>query len=315
MLQASAGIALSMLLGACDQSSRPLIVARHVWPGYEFMYLAQELDLIDPQRVAFLETQSASETLQLLRDGKADGGALTLEEVLRARDRGLDLSVVLVFNISAGADVLTARSVVRTLKDLRGRRIGVADGAVGSVMLDRALAAADLSMRDVQVVPLTAGEQVAAWVEGRVDALVTYDLAARQIVASGGRPVFTSRQAPNLIVDVLAFRTDAPTAGDAISALIGAHFKAQQHFRTNHEDALFRLAPRLGLPADQIRATFRGLVLSDYQNNLRMLSGEQPVLLHGAQQLSAIMRTGGMIDQTAVLDTLIDDRHLLRSLR
>ena len=120
VLLAGTWMVLSVLLGACEQSAHPVTVARHVWPGYEFMFLAQELGFIDPGEVEFTETSSASETLQLLLDGRVDGGALTLDEVLRAHSKGVALSVVLVFNVSAGADVLITRSKLGNLQDLRG---------------------------------------------------------------------------------------------------------------------------------------------------------------------------------------------------
>jgi NitT/TauT family transport system substrate-binding protein len=56
-----------------------------------------------------LELLSNSDSLQALAAGTVDGAGLTLDEAIGARAAGLDMKIVLVFDISTGADVLLAR--------------------------------------------------------------------------------------------------------------------------------------------------------------------------------------------------------------
>lgn len=98
-------LALGLILPGCGQSA-PLKVAAHVWPGYELMFLAKEQGWLDPERVELVSTPFASSSLEALISGQVDAAALTLDEVLSARDRGLPLTVVLVFNVSAGTLML-----------------------------------------------------------------------------------------------------------------------------------------------------------------------------------------------------------------
>lgn len=99
-------------------ADKPIAIAAQVWPGYEPMFLARSEGWLDAERVHLLETASATESLQALRDGTVDGAALTLDEVLKARATGLSLSVVMIFDLSAGADMLVARAGITTLADL-----------------------------------------------------------------------------------------------------------------------------------------------------------------------------------------------------
>lgn len=98
-------LALGLILPGCGQSA-PLKVAAHVWPGYELMFLAKEQGWLDPERVELVSTPFASSSLEALISGQVDAAAVTLDEVLSARDRGLPLTVVLVFNVSAGSLML-----------------------------------------------------------------------------------------------------------------------------------------------------------------------------------------------------------------
>ena len=167
-------LGLSCLLTAC-QPAQPLRVASHVWVGYEPMFLARSLGWLDPSKVSLHETASATESMAALAQGRVEAAALTLDEVLRLRDDGLDLAVVLIFNISAGADALIARPSLRTLADLRGARVGFEHGAVGELVILEALRQAGLTLEEIVAVNLPADQYVEAYDAGRVDALAAYE--------------------------------------------------------------------------------------------------------------------------------------------
>ncbi|MCK5188995.1 MAG: ABC transporter substrate-binding protein, partial [Methylococcales bacterium] len=101
-----------------------MIISSHVWPGYDLMFLAQKQGwLVDPN-LKLLTTQSATDSIMALSTGQVDGAALTLDEVLLARDKGIPLTIVLVFDISAGADMVLSRAKINSLSELKGKRIG-----------------------------------------------------------------------------------------------------------------------------------------------------------------------------------------------
>lgn len=306
-------IVVGLLLAGCGQNQGPTKVAIHVWPGYEFLFLARSLGLLDPNKVELVETQSASGTLELLKQGKVDGGALTLDEVIRCRSLGIPLSVVLVVDASAGADVILARPEIKTLTDLKGKKIGVETGAVGSIMLDQGLASAGLKVDDVVVLESSIDQHLEGWENNLFDAVITYEPVSSQIKALGGQMIFSSREAKDLIVDVMAFRTEALKNSDSITHLIQAHYAALKHFSTNRWDAYYRMAPRLGLQPEQVSQTFQGLILPDEANNRRLLSGPKPAILVSAEKLSKIMTSAGMIDDAISFRGLINDSFLLRA--
>ncbi len=72
-------------LPACGWLDQPLTVAAHLWVGYEPMFLADNRQWLEHDRVKLLQTTNSMETVAALQDGRAQAGALTLDEVLRAR--------------------------------------------------------------------------------------------------------------------------------------------------------------------------------------------------------------------------------------
>jgi NitT/TauT family transport system substrate-binding protein len=298
-------------LAGCAKPS-PLRIAAHVWPGYELMFLARTQGWLPADQVQLIETQNSTASLAALARGDTDGAALTLDEVLRARANGLALTVTLVFDISAGADALIARPEVRGLKDLAGKRIGAETSALGALMLHKTLAAAGLAPSAVTVVPVASTGHYESWTQKNLDALVTYEPTSGRLEAEGARRLFDSRSLPNMIVDVLAVRADLAAAqAEHLRLLAEAHFRGVRHLQSNPQDAAYRMAGRLALPADRAYDAFRGLQLPALDINRRLLAptGE---LLGTAAALSSIMARAGLLPREDDLRALVSDAYLPR---
>jgi hypothetical protein len=101
-------------LHACSAPVAAMRVGSIVYPGYESMFLARELGLLDERRVRLVELLHNSDTLRALAAGQLEAAALSLDGLLTARADGVDLRAVLVFDVAAGAghrlDVLAVRA-------------------------------------------------------------------------------------------------------------------------------------------------------------------------------------------------------------
>ncbi len=301
-------------LNGCALQARPLTIGLHIWPGYEPLLLARALGWLDPNKIKLIENQSATHTIGLLKTGKIDGGALTLDEVLRAREMGIALSVVLVCDISAGADMLLARPNIKALGDLKGHRVAVEDGALGALMLHQVLQAAGLKAEDIQLVSQSVDQHTDAWKRGDIEAVVTYEPAASRILAMGGHKLFDSRQIPNTVIDVLAIRTELLDGAhaDAARHLVAAHLKALNYINTHPDDASYRMAPDFKLPPEKVLSMFKGLVLPDLGNNRRLLATSSPLVSKSAKRVADILLKAGILHTPADLDGLLRPEYLPR---
>jgi len=284
------------LLGCDSQPTAPLKVAAHIWPGYEFMFLAQQEKWLDPQQVNLIQTHSATESLQALKEGKIDAAALTLDEVLRARADGIDLTVILIFNISAGADMLLAKPEFTTIQQLKGKRIGLEQGALGAIMLAKLLQQNNLTYDDIQQIPININQAYAAWQNNEVDALITYEPLASQLLANHAHKLFDSRDIPNTIIDVLAIRTkNINHHQPAIRHLIAQHFKAFNHFHNNIQDASYRMATHLQLAPEKVLTQYKGLLLANINYNKQLMQNPASSLLKNTRSLQTLMIKLGII--------------------
>ncbi len=294
-------------IAACAR--KPFAIGVHPWIGYESFRLAREFGWL-PEGVVLHEGKSALDTLAGLRQGRLDAGALTLDETIAARVSGVPLSVVLVFNVSAGADVLLVRPEIKTLAELAGKRIGVERSAVGALMLVKTLSHAGLDESAIQVVDIPVPAQPKAWREGRIDAAITYEPVASQLRREGAVALFDSRQIPDTIFDVLAVRRDRLIGRRRLlRQLIEAHFRALAHLRINREDAIYRIATYQKTTDVDVRRALGGVMLPGLEANHVFLKAGS--LFHqAAQQLMSLMHSKGLIPQRDEMKQLLDDRYL-----
>jgi len=159
-LAGAGSAALLAGLTGCGDPQPPLKVGTIVFPGYEFLFLARELQLFKPEEVRLVELLSSSDNLRLLEESRLDAATLTVDEVMATRSKGVDLRIVAVLDVSDGADAVMARAGLTRPEQLRGRRIGAEDGAMGVVLLDAVLQAGGLRLEDVVKVPITADHSV-----------------------------------------------------------------------------------------------------------------------------------------------------------
>ena len=75
-----------------------------------------------------------------------------------SRWTGCDPRIILVVDVSNGADVVVGRRGMRTMRDLEGKSVAVESGALGAFVLSRALALNGMQASDVNVVHLESNE-------------------------------------------------------------------------------------------------------------------------------------------------------------
>jgi len=308
-LTAAAGLAG---LSGCASAKEPgLRIASIPWIGYELLYLSQQLAPQQTQGVHLVELLSNTDTMQALAAGNVDGAGLTLDEVIAAHSAGLDLKIILVMDFSAGGDVLLARPEIDQLALLKGKRIGVEQTAIGAAMLDAALKQAGLTIDQVDIVNLTLDQQLAAFKNKQVDALVSFEPTATQLEAAGARRLFDSRAIPGSIVDVLAISEKALQANPATTRrLLAQYFAALAYFRQHPDLAAERISPRLGLAPQAVTKGYQGLDIPNLAENHRLLSGESMQLKSTVANLAAMMLRNKQLARPIDVSRLMTNSYL-----
>lgn len=288
------------LLAGCSGKPRqePLRLATNEWPGYEPLHLARERGYWGEAPIRLYELPSTSEVLRALRNGALDGAALTGDEALTLLADGVEVRIALVLDISNGGDALVARPDIRRLADLKGRRVGVENQALGAYMLTRALAEADLTPADVSVVPLTVDTHENAYLAGAVDAVVTFEPALSRLRRLGAHELFSSRRTPGEIFDLLVVREEAYQQHQATLRALGhAWFRVLDELQADPAGLATALGRRTQTSGPELRKSLNDLILPDRNENLRLLTGAKPGIAAPLQHLVEVMLKQQLLGQ------------------
>lgn len=281
------------MAGCTKEPQTPLHIATNVWPGYEPLYLARSLGYFNEYTLRIHEMTTSADVLKAFRNHAIDVAALTIDEALLLIQDGIDARILIVTDISNGADAIIAHPSIKSIRDLKGKRVGVESMALGAYVLSRALDKGGLTPRDITVVPVAVQEHLQAYASGKIDAVVTFEPAKTKILAMGGRSIFDSSQIPNEIIDVIVVRTDIlQSKSGQINELEEGWFKALEYLQKNPADAASRMGKREGISAAEFSDTLKGMNIPDKNENRRLLSG---ALVAPAKRLAEVMVQGKLL--------------------
>jgi NitT/TauT family transport system substrate-binding protein len=201
-----------MAVAPCAIASVPVTLGVVTWIGYGPIYCAASNGSykkygLDVKLVNFSDNSVMAGALQ---SGQIDATTLTYDQVVAANARGWKLKVVMPVDYSVGGDAILANGQVRSIKDLKGRKVAFMAASPSDFLLGYALAKDGLSEKDVSAVNTTPEGVVGIMAGGSVDAGVTYEPNVSVIAKSGGgkrfHVVLSSRDARGMITDVLVLK-------------------------------------------------------------------------------------------------------------
>lgn len=249
---------------ACGDVPRPpLRIGINPWPGYEFLYIAQERGYFVDEGVPvkLVEYGSLGDVRRGYETGQVDAMCTTVVEVLHSLlESTRRPRIVIPTDFSNGADVVIARDGV-ALGDLEGRRVAVEKFSLGYLMLARALDRANLGLRDVQAVPMDLSQMSDAMRRGVVDAAVSYPPESVAMMADGlGQVVFSSRDIPGEILDVVSFDASVLEARrDDIERVVRSFDRAVEFSRAHPDEVHALIASRERITPDAVRDAMSGM--------------------------------------------------------
>ena len=306
-LRCVAAIAVLLALSGCvRQPETALRIGTNVWIGSEPLYLARELGRLDPSTVQLVEYPSASEVLRAFRNQAIDGMVISLDELFGLAADGLQPRIILVVDVSNGADVVVGRGGMRSMRDLKGKSIAVESSALGAFVLSRALGVSGMQASDVNVVHMETNEQPDAFEKGLVDGAVTFDPYRAQFLRAGARTLFDSSQIPGEIVDLLAVRESVvDKRPKAIETLLSGWFNALGYMKSDPKDAARRMGIRQQTTGEQFLEAQRGLHVPSRQENVRMLGGLNPELAVTGRRLLTLMTEAKLLSKDVEIEQIL----------
>ena len=295
-------LALILSLLGCSDQTDTLRIGANRWLGYGPLYLADDLHWMTPSGYRLVEYPHTTGVLRGYRNGLLDAALLTLDEALILQSSGQPVQILLVADVSAGADVLFANAHIQQLAQLRGQRIGVENSALGAFFLSRILDLAKLQAREISVIDMPVNEHLHALRTGQIDAAINFASASASFAPLGVHPLLDSRALPNEIIDVLVINPQRVSAQQA-KRLRELWFTSQEQWFEQRQDIDPRLSRRLGLNGDELAQTLAGLQIGDRALNQQLRN--DGTLLRSLNQLNDYLFSRRLQSKPADTQTML----------
>lgn len=298
-----------ILLSACNKTTPPIRIGISPWPAYEILFLASVLGYYDDARIQIVDYVLQQDVARAYAAGSIDLVANNMLDALFVTAHGSQGRTILALDISQGGDVIVAKPSVQSMRDLKGKTVGMEKIALEVHVLERALELAGLASADVKVVPLQFDYQEEAFAKGEVDAIVTYEPIRSKLLALGGRVIFSSREIPWEIADVLIAHPEIlENRREDLQKLVNGWFRGLAYLRDHPRETARILAPREGISPEQFLKSLDGIILPDLAQNRTMLGGHHPSLAEPMRRTVNLMSKSGQIQIPLEPAALFDDR-------
>jgi NitT/TauT family transport system substrate-binding protein len=287
---------------------KPLRVGIGMWAGSESLLLARERGLLPDSRFQWVEVTWPSALSSTLDTGVVDAAVMSLESVVTLLENDEDLRVIAVLDESKGADAVLARGDIRTLSDLKGRRVGVDLRGPGQHLLWEGLTRSNLKMEDIEAVSIVQPEMVDVLARGDVSAVVAAEPWMTKMLAGGAHVLKDSASVKTPIYRVLVVKTPAlEEQREALKELLRAHFAMMPVLREAEDcpgmEAVLR---RQELKQEELSAIMARVHHLSLQENLTLLKPPGRGLATTISELMKLSRTGRTRREAALPDLWLD---------
>lgn len=255
-------------LAACggaakDDAAKPVLRVGDQKGGVRALLTAAgELDDV-PYEIEWADMPAAAPLLEALSAGAIDVGSSSAPPFVFAYSNGAQIRAIMVSRVveagpeaGRGSAILVPKdSPLKTIHDLRGKKLATVKGSIGHDVALRLLEKAGIDFKDVNFVYLNNGDAKAALSSGAVDAWSTWTpYTGIAVVGNGDRVLVDARDLPHTgggywSASVSALETKKPLLRDFIQRYLRA-----REWSLAHPDALaLQRSKETGVPVAAIR--------------------------------------------------------------
>lgn len=248
-------------------SGTPLKIAYSDWPGWVAWEVAIQKKWFDEEGVAVeFSWFEYVPSMEAFSAGKVDAVTMTNGDQLVTGSSGAPSVAIVINDYSNGNDMVVAKPGIEKVAELKGKKIGVEVGLVSHLLLLKALENNGLSEKDVTLVNVPTDQTPQALKSGSVDAIVAWQPNSGQALKelAGSKPIFTSKDVPGLIYDVLAVNPKSLSERRADWMKVVKVWKRVADFikdEKNADEASKIMSARVGLTAEEYKPLLGGTFL------------------------------------------------------
>ena len=301
-------------MAATAATTAPLRIAYSDWPGWT----AFEVGI---QKGWFKEAGVEVEfswfdylpSMEAFSAGKVDAVTVTNGDALVTGANGAKSKLILLMDYSNGNDKVIARPGIKSIEDLKGKKIGLELTLVDHLLLLQGLKKLGMQQADVTLVNFRTNETPQALASGQVDAVAAWYPTSAQALTSmaGATAIWTSADVPGLIYDALAVSPQSLAQRKADWTKVAkVWYRIADYVRdpATQADAVKIMAAKVGVTPDAYAAAMPGTYfLSLAEAKQRFVKAEGFESLHGSSRVADEFNVSSKVyAQAQSIDEYID---------
>jgi len=320
------GLALAMvlalgagLLSGCQKppgQGTTVRIGYSAWPGW-FPWAVTEAKGLFAEAGADAKMQwfdGYLDSINALNAGQLDCNSQTLNDTISSIAGGADLRVVLTNDNSTGNDQIIASEGIKSIADLKGKKVAAEEGTVDHYLLLLGLKREGMTAKDITFVPLETGAAAAAFVAGKVDAVGVFaPFTTQALKRPGSTTLFSSKEFPGAISDHLVCRTEFVEKNpEQLQKVVNAWFATLKEIKANPAPSLAILVKRAGVTEAEFKEYEAGTTIFSLEDNINALKPGTTMtsLPYAAEQISAFLQEVGLAKTPPKLEGLLEGKFI-----
>ncbi len=315
LIAAAAGV---LIAGAAHAAPSTVKLGLTTWIGYSPFYVADALDLYKKYDLK-VKLQTFTDPAMLpsaLAGGAVDGALMTYDQVVGAAGQGQNFKVVMPVDYSYGGDAVLADKSITKISQLKGKKVAYAPLSPSDFLLAYALKINGMSDKDIQPVNMTPEAVPAAMASAAVPAGVTYEPNVSQIIDAGKgkfHVIYSSREAPGIITDVLAFDVKRIGKDDKqITAMMRGYLDGLAYMKAKPAEAAKLIGKAIGVSDKEVLEQLKGVYnipLAEMPKTYAKGKDTTSFFVSG-EVINEILIKNGQIKKAASIPATLDDRYV-----
>jgi NitT/TauT family transport system substrate-binding protein len=241
------------------------------WIGFGPLYLAKDKGYFKEAGldVDLIVLTGLAERNSALKAARIDALAAPVDYFVLSAGNHLETSIVMAVDESSGGDGIVAKPEIRTIADLRGKKVAFQRGLPSEFFLRALLQQSGVKISDLQTLDMETAQAGAAFLAHQIDAAVVWEPWLTKAQQEGGGHILAStREYPNLIVDCLAFNKSVVqrSPGD-VQKIVSAILKAMDFWKANPTEANKIMAPYFQVTPEKYALILSGAKFCDLARN------------------------------------------------
>ncbi len=282
------------------------------WIGYGQWHVAQAKGMLAAKgiKLQLIELKSDAEQSAAFASGRIDVDNIAAHTALLLKSQGIGLKVVMVEDNSTTADAILARGAIKSIADFRGKKVAYEQGATSDLLLHAALKANNMTLQDVQAVPMPAADAGSALIAGQVDAAVTYEPYITTALKESKEisKIYDAAKHPGLISDVLVtsdkFASERP---EVVRTMVQIWYQAVAEYNSNPTECRRIISEAVGEAPEDLDSAFAGVAYWGKSENESQFGD------YGKNTLPMILQSAkdaGIITSEVDVNSAVDGQYL-----